>query len=400
MKKNSNLLTNPKTQSLAISLLSIFLSLIAASIMILLVGRNPLQAFQALLQGSGFWPKENYSAYKGVLTDFLKTLDAMTPMLFASLSVAVALKVGLFNIGVAGQMLAGGFLATVVVGYSDLPSIVARPLVLIIGMLAGALLGTLVGYLKHRFNINEVVSTIMLNYIVQYIVSFFIQTNYVNPVSRQSNNIQASARLSLQNVEWGGYKMQIPLAFPLAILIAVLLHIFLQKTRLGFAIRVVGLNRRAAKYAGISVGKNILLAMFMSGALAGLAGASFYLGYYQSIQPRVLSSMGFDAVAVALLGNAHPLGIIFASLLITILSEGAVYMSSRVGVRQEIASLITGLVLLFSAMGAYIRYQIARREMQTLDRYTAEPGLATAVQGPDVEVNAFVRQQHEEDPNG
>lgn len=400
MKKKLNLLTNPKTQSLAISLLSIFLSLIAASIMILAVGRNPLQAFQALLQGSGFLPKENYSAYKGMLTDFLKTLDAMTPMIFASLSVAVALKVGLFNIGVAGQMLAGGFLATVIVGYTELPSIVSRPLVLIIGMLAGALLGTFVGYLKHRFNINEVVSTIMLNYIVQYVVSFFIQTNYVNPVSRQSNNIQASARLSLQNIEWGGYKMQIPLAFPLAILVAVLLHIFLQKTRRGFAIRVVGLNRRAAKYAGISVGKNILLAMFMSGALAGLAGASFYLGYYQSIQPRVLSSLGFDAVAVALLGNAHPLGILLASLLITILSEGAVYMSSRVGVRQEIASLITGLVLLFSAMGAYIRYQIARREMQSLDRSDAVPSVAAAVQVPDAAVDEFLRQQNEEDSNG
>ena len=228
----------------------------------------------------------------------------MTPMLFASLAVAIALKAGFFNIGVSGQMLAGGFLTTIIIGYSDLPSYVARPLVLILSMLIGAVLGLLVGYLKYRFNINEVVSTIMLNYIIQYLVSFFIQTYYVDPVSRQSRNIASSARLTLQNVLIGEYKFKIPLAFPLAILIAILLYVFISRTKSGFAIRVVGLNNRAAKYAGISVSRNIFLAMLLSGGLAGLAGATYYLGYYQSIQPRVLSSLGFDAVAVALLGNS------------------------------------------------------------------------------------------------
>lgn len=357
-------LRDEKWQFLTIPAFAILLSLVAAAIIILLIGKNPLIAFQSLLQGSGLLPKDKYAAFKSMTTDLMDTLDAMTPMLLASLAVAVALKAGLFNIGVSGQMLVAGFTATVLLGYTDLPLYVAKPLVLIIGMIAGALTGALVGFLKARFNINEVVATIMLNYIILYVVSFFIQTRYIDPVSRQSRTIGEAARLTLLNVEMGSIKTRIPLAFLLALILAVVLYIFLGKTKQGFELRAVGLNSAAAHYAGIKVKRNLISAMTISGALAGLAGVTFYLGYFQSIQPRVLSSMGFDSVAVALLGNAHPLGIIFASFLITIITRGATYMSSTVGVRYEIAQLITGLVLLFSATGGYIRYQLTRRKAQ------------------------------------
>lgn len=353
------LMGNEKCQPFTIPIFSIFLSLIAASIVILLLGKNPIGAFHNLLQGAGIMSKPSYAGYKSILTDFMTLLNAMTPMLFASLAVAVSLKGGLFNIGVSGQMLLSGFLATVLVGYSDLTGAAAKPLALIVGILAGALLGGLVGLLKYIFNINEVVSTIMFNYIIQYVLSFFILTYYIDPVSRQSKYIKDAARLTFTNVEIGGLKMDISLGFVIAVVLAVLLKFFMDKTRMGFEIKAVGSSRRAAKYAGISVGKTMIFTMVMSGAFAGLAGVTYYLGYYASIQPRVLSSTGFDAIAVALLGNSNPIGIIASSFLITVIDKGSTYMSSISGIRQEIASVITALILLFSACGTYIKYRIS-----------------------------------------
>jgi len=267
-KVSYHLIFNEKWQSITIPILSIFLSLMAAAIVILVVGKNPVNAFLNLLQGSGILPKPSYAGYKSILTDFLSLLNAMTPLLFASLAVAVAAKAGLFNIGVSGMMLTAGFTATVAVGYSELSGYIAKPIVLIIGILVGAVMGALVGWLKFKFNINEVVSTIMLNNIAQYVFGFFINTYIVDPVSRQSKYILNSSRLTLVNVEYGGLKMDIPLGFILAVAVAVLIKIFMDKTVPGYEIKTVGANRNAAKYAGINVGKNLISAMVISGALA------------------------------------------------------------------------------------------------------------------------------------
>ena len=189
-----------KRQHYMIPIFTILLSLIFGILVIALLGKNPLQAYYNLLQGSGLAPKASYAGHKGMITDFTSFLNALTPMLFAALAVLIALKAGLFNIGVSGQMLAAGFTATVLIGYSDLPAVIAKPLVVLIGFIIGALAGALVGFLKHRFNINEVVSTIMFNYIFQYVISFLINTFYVDPVSRQSANVKQAGRLTLVDV--------------------------------------------------------------------------------------------------------------------------------------------------------------------------------------------------------
>ena len=362
------LINNEKWQSISIPLIAIVMSFIAAAIVILLMGKNPLQAFYNLFQGAGILPKPFYAGYKSMLTDFMSLLNAMTPLLFASLAVAVAFRAGLFNIGVAGQMLVSGFFATIIVGYSGLDAIVAKPLVLLIGIVTGGLMGGLVGWLKYRFNINEVVSTIMLNYIAQYVISFFIQMYYIDPVSRQSQYISEASRLTLVNVEIGNLKMDIPLGFVLAIITAILIKILMDKTVIGFDIKAVGNNRNAAKYAGINVGRNTILAMVISGSLAGLAGVTYYLGYFASIQPKVLSDIGFDSIAVALLGNSHPIGVIFSSSLISIIDQGSTYMSSQAGIRQEISSVIVGLILLFSACGVYLKYMVSRMNEKEVER--------------------------------
>lgn len=363
---------NEKWQPITIPVASILVSFIAAAIVILLLGKNPLQAFYNLFQGAGIFPKASYAGYKSMLTDFLSLLDAMTPLVFASLAVAVALRAGLFNIGVSGQMLFSGFLATIIVGYSGLDAYIAKPLVLLIGIVAGGLMGGLVGWLKYKFNIHEVVSTIMLNYIAQYVVSFFIQMYYIDPVSRQSKYISEAARLTLVNVELGNLKMDIPLGFIMAIVIAIFIKFLLDKTVVGFEIKAVGANRNAAKYTGIKVGSNTVLAMIISGGLAGLAGVTYYMGDFASIQPKVLSSLGFDSIAVALLGNSHPIGIIFSSFLVSIIDQGSTYMSSQAGIRQEIASVIIGLILLFSACGAYVKHKVSRLKEKEVERKDSE----------------------------
>ncbi|CDF43657.1 putative uncharacterized protein [Roseburia sp. CAG:182] len=368
MNKNANIVEkmvlatigHEKRQKIAIPVFSILVALIAGGIVIALLGHNPFYAFYNLLQGCGIAPKTSYAGKKGMITDFMDFMDNLTPMIFAALAVAVALRSGLFNIGVSGQMLAAGFLATVTVGYTSLAAPIAKPLVVIIGILAGACVGGLIGFLKYRFNINEVVSSIMINYILEYVISFFINMYFVDPVSRQSKNVSTAARLTLTDVEVGGYKMDIPLGIILAILTVFLVRFIMNRTVFGFEMKAVGCSRTAAKYAGIKVGKNIVITMVISGALSGLAGVTYYLGYFASIQPKVLTSTGFDAIAVSLLGNNNPVGIIFSSFLITVISKGSTYMSSASGVQQEIASVITGIILLFSACGAFVRYKTGR----------------------------------------
>ncbi len=353
---------NKKYQFISIPIFAIVLSLFACAIVIGITGKNPFFAYYNLLQGSGFAPKASYAGHKSMFTDFMSYLNYVTPMIFAALAVLVALRAGLFNIGVSGQMLAAGFTATVLIGYSDLSSVIARPLVIMIGFFVGGLVGYLIGFFKERFNINEVVSSIMLNYIIQYVVSFFINTFFVDPVSRQSKSILKSARLTLTDVMIGDLKLDISIGFIFALITAVIIWFLLEKTKIGYELKAVGYSSSAANYAGIDVGKNLKLAMALSGALAGLAGVTNYLGYFASIQPKVLSSTGFDAIAVSLLGNNHPIGVIFSSVLITIIGKGSTYMSSASGVQAEIASVVTGMILLFSACNGYIKYRINSRE--------------------------------------
>ena len=345
---------------LKVAFLSVIGSLVFGAVVILILGKNPLTAYYNLLQGCGMAPKGKYGGGKSMLTDLSSYVDFLTPMLFAALSCAVAMKTGLFNIGISGQMLAAGFVATVTVGYSNLPGIAAKPLAILVGMATGMLVGALIGLLKYKFNINEVVSSIMLNYIIRYVTSFFIQTRYVDPISRQSTPINESVRLTLHQHLIGGFKYDLPIGFLLAIAVMVLVKFMMDHTDFGFELKATGINRTAAKYAGVDVRRAIISSIAISGALAGIAGVTYYLGYFASIQPKVLISTGFDAIAVSLLGNNNPFGIVFSTMLITLISKGSTYMKSAAGVDAEIASVITGIILLFSACNAYIKWKMER----------------------------------------
>ena len=333
--------------SLWASILAILLTLITASALLLIMGKHPLIAFQSFLQGCGMLPKAKYGGGSGMLSDLFDFLNYLAPLLLASLAFIAAFKAGLVNIGISGQMLIAGFLATALVGYNkSLSAGIAKPLVIIIGIIAGGLVGALVGFLKYRFNIHEVVSTIMINYIISYMTGFFINNNYVDMMTRTSRVCTPEARLTWTKVPTGGVNCKVPLGIVIATVMAFLVQFLFDKTTFGFELKSVGLNPKCAKYFGVKVGKSIVFSMAISGALAGLAGVAYYLGYTNTIIPKTLAGMGYDSISVALLGNASPVGSILASIIVSIFQQGANYMSSRVGVAKEIASLITGMLLL------------------------------------------------------
>lgn len=356
----ARLLVNERWTRLTVPLFCIVLTLIASSVLLLILGKNPITAFYGFLAGNGFAVKASYGAGTGVLSDFFQFLNIMAPMLLAALSFIFAYRCGLFNIGIAGQMVLSGFLATIWVGYNRaLSGAIARPLVILIGLIVGGLVGMFVGYLKYKFNIHEVVSTIMINYIISYVTGFLINSFYVDQISRASKVISASARLTFTKTMIFGTACNVPLGIALAILTAFVVRFIFDKTIFGFELKAVGSNRNCALYAGIHVGRQIVLAMAFSGALAGLAGVTYYLGYTNSIIPKTLPGMGYDAIATALLGNNSPIGAILSSVLITIFQNGSSTMSSMVGVAKEISSVITGILLLFTACGEFFRAKAA-----------------------------------------
>ena len=364
--------------SLWSSVLSVILTLLTAGVLLVILGKNPFTAFWSFLQGCGFAPKANYGSGNGMLTDLSDFFNYLAPMLLASLAFIVAFKAGLFNIGISGQMLMSGFLATILIAYNrELPSLVSRPLILLLGAAVGCVLGAMIGFLKYRFNIHEVVSTIMINYIISYLTGFFINNNYTDMLTRTSRACPADARLTLTKVQIGGVNCMVPLGVIVAVLMVIVVWFVFSRTTFGFELRAVGRNMHCARYIGVSVGRRIVMAMALSGLLAGLAGVTYYLGYTNTMIPKTLSGMGYDSISVALLGNASPVGAVFAAVIVSLFQQGANYMSSTVGVSREIASLITGILLLYASCGTYMRMTAGRflqRGITGENRQDAEGG--------------------------
>lgn len=353
--------------SLWVSVIAILMTFITAGLLLLLIGKDPLAAFRSFLQGCGLAPKAKYGGGQGQITDLMEFLNYLAPLILAALAFIAAFKAGLFNIGISGQMLAAGFTATVLIGYSkNLSPAVAKPLVILVGLAVGGLMGALIGFLKYRFNIHEVVSTIMVNYIISYLTGFAINSSYLDMQTRSSIICSPESRLTLTNVLIGDLKCKIPLGLAIAIIVACLIAFLFRKTVAGFEIRAVGQNRRCSEYTGIRVNRTILLSMALSGAVAGLAGVVYYLGYTNSIIPKTLPSMGYDSISVALLGSGLPVGSVFAGVVVSVFQQGRNYMSSSMKVAKEIASLITGILLLFASCGNYMKYK-AELTLQRLD---------------------------------
>ncbi|OWZ84778.1 ABC transporter permease [Natranaerobius trueperi] len=352
-------------EELGFSLLSIITAMIVGSLFILIAGESPITAYQALFEGSF-----------GSFDYFLNTLWRSTPLILTGLAVAFSFRAGLFNIGAEGQLIIGGF-AAAMVGYvfTDLPTIIHLPVSVLAGMVAGGLWAGIPGLLKAKRGVHEVIVTIMLNHIaisvaIDYGINNFRDggrqaTPYVQETAELFNFNQLGEHSILQHFPpvdiFAAPAINLHLGFIFALIAAVILWYIMWKTTLGYEIRAVGFNSSAAEYGGVNVAKNIILAMVISGAVAGLAGASEALGTHRSFISGMDAGHGFTGIAVALLGRNHPIGVILGGLLFGALAQGGLHMQFA-GVPQEIVTIIQALVIFFIASLQMFKIFLVRRK--------------------------------------
>jgi general nucleoside transport system permease protein len=345
-------------------LIAVIAAFIVGGIIVLLIGDSPFQTYAQLI-GNSF----------GSLKDVGYTLFYATPLIFTGLAVAVAFRCGLLNIGAEGQLYVAAF-ATAWVGikfggtivkitennqlvdkdwsWASLPAFLLIPLCILTAIAVGGLWGAIPGFLKAKFGSHEVINTIMLNFIAIALVSYFTQYYYKVPGDPilETAPIGAAAHIPRISQFIPGMPDFVPLsvAFLIAILMCVLVYFFLWKTKWGYELRAVGQNPAAAEYGGISPQKQMIIAMSISGGLAGMVAIGEVLGnrylYYHDFSGEV----GFWGIAVALLGRNHPLGVFFAALFFAILQRGGIFVDIETKyVSKDLVEVLQAIVILFVA---------------------------------------------------
>jgi general nucleoside transport system permease protein len=344
-------------QPVLVPICAILLAFAVGSVVILLVGENPLTAYWALLRGmAGSWDRVAAS------------LGRSTPFIGAALAVAFAFRAGLFNIGVEGQLLVGATVAAWVGTWdtvADLPGLLAILVVLLAGVVGGAAYGLIPGILKVRTGAHEVITTIMLNSIAVLFVRWMV--NSQDPLLLRDTSASVPRTASLPDgarlPTFVDVEPPLHLGFVIMLCLCAFVWFVLQRTTRGFEIRMVGANPHAALYAGVGVNLVIVLVMGMSGAFAGLAGAGEISGTSGFLSPGVFVAVGFDSIAIALLARANPFAIIPAAILWGSMLAGAPLMQQETGLSIDIVRIVQALVLLFVAADVIVRtvFRIRRR---------------------------------------
>ncbi len=329
---------------LIVPMLAIVTALIISAIIILATGASVTAAYSGLFTGALGSPKA-----------IANTLVEATPYIFAGLAVALGFKCGLFNIGVEGQ-LAMGSMAAAIVGaqFTSLPLLLHLPLALLAGILGGALWGAIPGFLRARTGAHEVITTIMLNYIAIRLTDYLIKGPFRDRGSSAPRTPFISPSAELPYLFGEDYRLHA--GFILAILTVVLIWWLLNKSTPGFEIRTVGANPDAAQYAGMSITRNFVLAMAISGGLGGLAGASQVLGLEHNLKASFSAGYGFDSIAIALLAKSNPIGIIPAAIFWGALRNGAGLMQLQSGISISLINIMQALVIVFVAADQIVRW--------------------------------------------
>ncbi|HZM31107.1 MAG TPA: ABC transporter permease [Acidimicrobiales bacterium] len=352
--------------ALVIPALALFTALVVGGLVIIFTDPDTLDEWGSFFSDPGGALRASwdvvYEAYHALWESSLgsprvigRTLVEATPLALAGLSVALAFRAGLFNIGAAGQLIVGATCAGWVGFTWDLPKIIHLPLAILAGFAGGAAWGGIAGVLKARTGAHEVITTIMLNYISYLLLDYALRSDAFQPEGRDdliSKAVAESARLPEITIG----EVTVHAGLFLAIGAAVVVWWLLERSTVGFRLKSVGANPYASRYAGMSVGAMYILAMVLAGGLAGLAGTvnitgrpSFALtgGYYRFI--------GFDAIAVALLGRAHPIGVLGAAFLFGVLRSGSTGMQVATSTPVDIIVVIQALIILFVAAPALVR---------------------------------------------
>ena len=331
-------------------------ALLIGAVMLVILKADPIAAYAALVNGAA-----------GSVSGITQSLVKATPLLLVGLGICIAFRANVINIGGEGQIILGALMATwFPLTFNTWPGALLIPATLIVGFLAGAAWGFVPGILKARLNVNEILSTIMMNSIAQQLMNMLLRGPLMDPAGIAAGTFLAqSARLPQQ--------VWLPRLVPqtllhagaiLAVVLAVVVYIFLWRTTIGYRIRAVGLNPQASRYSGINVPFYQALAMTLAGGFAGLAGAIEVMGVQHRLLDGITSGYGFTGIVAALLGSLHPLGLIPASILFGGLLVGAAQMQRAVQVPSSLITAILGLVVLFvSGSALWSRRWAASRKL-------------------------------------
>lgn len=359
-------------QSIKLSLLAFFLAVLTGGLLIAFSDPNVLslwkspsrffseainvsaKAYAALFQGAIFDVNLTKRSFINGFYPLSETFTIAAPLILAGLSVTLAFRAGLFNIGAQGQFIFGAISASYIGFKFSLPPVIHIVVAIIFAIFVAGLWGGLVGFLKSKTGAHEVIVTIMLNYIAAYFLLWILSTNTFLRKGRQdpiAPEVQQNARLP----KLFGDSFRVNFAIIIAFLVVILIFILLDRTTWGFQFRAAGANSFAAKTAGISVPFVMTTVMFIAGALAGLAGAVQVLGSEYALTAGVAGSFGFDAITVALLGRAKPLGTFLAALLFASLRAGGLTMQASTTTPIDIVLVIQALVILFIAAPSLVK---------------------------------------------
>ena len=343
---------HPVVTQLIYSGAAILLSLVAATIVMLFAGYDPVKAFSAMLNGAF-----------GSANAIANTLSKSIPLMFTGFAFAVANKAGIFNIGGEGQLYLGALAsAAVALALNGLPRILVLCAAILAGMAAGGLVGSVIGFIKARLKINEVIVAIMLNYIVSLFASYIVN----NPMKAEgSMTAQTEAIADVYLFSKIIPRSQLTTALYFGLGVAMLLYLLFHSTRVGFNIRAIGENPHAARPSGINIPLTTIGVMAASGALAGMAGVTEVLGKYGRFIDGFSPGFGFTGIAVAVLGQNNPFGIILTSILFGALEAGSMKMSYVASVSTNMVMVIQGLVILFVATPEIVRQIVSRKGEET-----------------------------------
>jgi ABC-type uncharacterized transport system permease subunit len=335
--------------SFLVPVFAVFTALVVGALMIGLTGADWLAAYIGLWEGS-------FGSWRAIGNTVVRS----TPYIICGLAVALGFKGGLFNIGAEGQLYAGAVLTVLVATSLKLPAIIHIPLALVAGIIGGALWAAIAGFLKARTGAHEVITTIMLNYVALRLTDWLIKSKTPYLLGDPADTTGARTRFIEPSAQLPGFQIGTTTRLHLGIIIAIALAFavwwLLYKTTIGFELRTAGANPDAARYAGISVPSTIVLTMALSGGLAGIAGAGEVLGVRGSLTADLLSGLGFDAIAVALLARSNPIGIIASGILWGGLLTGASLMQVRAGLSIDVIKIVQALIIMFVAADQIVRF--------------------------------------------
>ncbi len=353
-------------------LIAFLLALVAGGGILLVLGKNPIEAYGVMLDGAF-----------GNEASLFRTLTRATPLLIIAVGICIAFRAGVINIGAEGQLFVGAISAA---GFSiyagaQLPPILLVPLTLLVGMIAGALWGAVPGFLKARFDVNEILSTVMMNEIAVQLLLFLLSGPMIDPEQlAQGTRVPQSAQLP--EASWLARlapPSQLHTGLFIGLAAAVVVYLLLWRTTTGFRIRAVGQNRDASRYAGISVPRYLMLGLVLSGALAGLAGAVEVTGITHRVVEGFAVGYGFSGIVVALFGRLHPLGAVPSAFLFGALLVGADKMQRTMQVPSATITVLQGLVVIFVVSSDFwVRRYTARRQARVATNMPITPEVTPA----------------------